>query len=167
MKTPEGESGRGPKLDVADHKALVLWACDCTEHVLPYFDEDRPEDGRPRKAIEAARAWTRGEIPFPEVRVAAFAAHAAARDVGQPAARAAARSAGHAAATAHVPDHARHAASYAVTAVRSAAGPNHVAAAATEERARQVQCLPERLRSIAFPARGNGWRLPGKEVPGT
>ncbi len=100
-------------LSKLDHKTLVIWATDCAEHVLPYFEEKYPKDNRPRKAIEAGRAWIRGEIAMSEVRTAAFAAHAAARDANPDAARAAARAAGHAAATAHVAGHAGHAATYA------------------------------------------------------
>ena len=103
-------------LDKSDHRSLVLWATDCAEHVLPYFEETYPKDNRPRKAVEAARAWVRGEIALSEVRAAAFAAHAAARAAAHAAAaRAAARAAGHAAATAHVAAHAAHAATYAAT----------------------------------------------------
>ncbi len=89
-----------------DRKALAVWAADCAEHVLPLFEKERPEDDRPRKAIEAARAFARGEIRVGEARKAALAAHAAARDCTDDAARAAARAAGHAAATAHVARHA-------------------------------------------------------------
>jgi hypothetical protein len=85
-------------LEKLDHKALVLWATDCAEHVLPYFEAQFSDDNRPRKAIEAGRAWVRGELALSEARAAAFAA----------------RAAGHAAATAHVAGHAAHAASYAV-----------------------------------------------------
>ena len=99
-----------------DHRSLALWAADCAEHVLTCFEEKCPKDNRPRKAIEAVRAWVRGEITLSEARAAAFAAHAAARDTDQAAARAAARAAGHTAATAHVSGHARHAATYAVIA---------------------------------------------------
>ena len=133
-------------LDRCDHRSLVLWATDCAEHVLPCFEEKYPRDDRPRKAIEAGRAWVRGEIALSEVRAAAFAAHTAARDADQAAARAAARAAGHAAATAHVAGHARHAATYAVTAATYAAA---------KERDWQYEHLPERLRPVAFPARGN------------
>jgi hypothetical protein len=31
----------------ADHKTLAVWACDCVERVLPYFEEQFPEDERP------------------------------------------------------------------------------------------------------------------------
>ncbi|CAG1005788.1 hypothetical protein METP2_03692 [Methanosarcinales archaeon] len=40
-----------------DHKALALWAADCAEHVLPFFEKKYPEDSRPRKAIEKCREW--------------------------------------------------------------------------------------------------------------
>jgi len=103
-----------------DKRALVLSAANCAEHVLPYFEKEYPGDDRPQKAIEAGRAWTRGEIKTSEARTAAFAAHAAARDANHPAARAAARAAGHAAATAHVASHASHAADYAVAAAEAA-----------------------------------------------
>jgi hypothetical protein len=42
-----------------DHGSLALWAADCAEHVLTYFEETHPKDDRPRKAVEAGRAWAR------------------------------------------------------------------------------------------------------------
>ena len=143
------------RLDEQDHRSLALWAADCAEHVLPCFEEQFPRDNRPREAIEAARAWARGEIGMSEARTAAFAAHAAARDADHAAARAAARAAGHAVATAHVAGHARHAAAYAVTAATAAAIPTDPSAATDTERDWQYRRLPEHLRSAAFPARGN------------
>ena len=118
------------RLDEQDHRSLVLWAADCAEHVLPYFEENYSEDDRPRKAIEAGHAWARGELSMSKARAAAFAAHAAAR------------AAGHAAATAHVADHARHAAAYAATAAGTAFA---------TERNWQCRRLPEHLRPVAFP----------------
>jgi hypothetical protein len=143
------------KLDEKDHGSLVLWATDCAEHVLTYFEEKYPKDNRPRKAVEAGRAWVRGEIRLSEARAAAFAAHAAARDADQAAARAAARAAGHAAATAHVVGHARHAATYAVTAATCAAAPIDAAAATAKEHDWQNRHLSKHLRPLAFPARRN------------
>ena len=125
---------RKKKQNRQDQKALALWAADCAEHVLPYFEKECPKDDRPRKAIEAARKWTRGLIKVGEARKAALDAHAAARNVSQAAARAAARSAGHAAATAHVAGHAPHAADYAVKAAEAAGVAN--------EREWQYQRLP-------------------------
>ena len=131
-----------------DHKSLALWAADCAEHVLPYYEEQYPEDNRPCEAIEAGRAWARGELAISKAREAAFAAHAAARAADDAPAIAAARAAGHAAATAHVADHARHAADYAVKAATAAA----ITTDAAAERDWQVQCLPEHLRPVVFPA---------------
>lgn len=97
---------------MADHRALAWWAADCAEHVLAVFEGLHPDDARPREAIEATRAWARGEIPMMDARCFAHAAHAAARDVDG-AARAAARAAGQAFGTAHMPRHAAYAAAYA------------------------------------------------------
>jgi len=128
-------------LSKLDHKTLVIWATDCAEHVLPYFEEKYPKDNRPRKAIEAGRAWIRGEIAMSEARTAAFAAHAAARDANPDAARAAARAAGHAAATAHVAGHAVHAATYAARAAGHTVDSTDVDAAIAKERDWQYQQL--------------------------
>ncbi len=132
------------RLDEQDHRLLVLWAADCAEHVLPHFEEKYSEDDRPRKALEAGRAWARGELTISKARDAARAAdHAAARS--------AARAAGHAAATTHVADHVRHAATYAVTSATVAASPIDTGAATATERDWQYRRLPEHLRPVAFP----------------
>ena len=100
-----------------ERRLLALWAAACAERVLGRFEKSRPEDDRPRHAIEAARAWSAGAMTMTEARRAAFSSHAAARQCSDDAACFAARAAGHAAATAHVADHARHAAAYAIKAV--------------------------------------------------
>ncbi len=129
------------KLDSQDHKALAIWAADCAEHVLPYFEKEYPKDDRPQKAIEACRTWARtGVFKMADVRNAALAAHAAAREVEEDnAARFAARAAGQALGTAHVPGHAIHAAEYAVKSAE--------AAGITNEREWQYRKLPKHLRS--------------------
>ena len=96
-----------------EKETLVIWACNCAEHVLPFFEEKYPNDNRPRKALEVARAWLNGELSVGEVRSAAFESHAAASEVEDDKACAVARSAGHVAATIHVTGHASHAAIYA------------------------------------------------------
>ncbi len=123
----------------SDHKILAIWAADCAERVLLYFEDAHPGDKRPRQAIEAGRAWVRGDLKMTEARKAAFAAHAAARDAQGEAARDAARAAGHAAATAHVASHAVHAAAYAASAVCEAADGD----AAAKERDWQYRHLLE------------------------
>jgi hypothetical protein len=125
------------------HRTLAIWAVDCAERVLPYFEQNHPEDRRPREAIEALREWVRtGVFRMAEIRRASLASHAAARDVGEDsAARSAARAAGQAVATAHVPTHSIGAANYALQAVHRAAGPSDADAAVAKERDRQYRRL--------------------------
>jgi len=105
-----------------DHKTLAIWAADCAERVLPYFEKEFQNDKRPFAAIEACRKWAGGELKMNDARQAAIAAHAAARSANDlPCACSAARSAGHAAATAHTPKHAVYAAAYAIAAMRKSA----------------------------------------------
>lgn len=40
-----------------EHKTLAIWAIDCAERVLPYFEEKYPQDHRPQKAIETLKSW--------------------------------------------------------------------------------------------------------------
>jgi hypothetical protein len=129
----------------ADHKTLAVWACDCAERVLPYFERKFPNDDRPRVAIQAGRAWVRtGVFRMLDVRRASLAAHAAARAAqDHNAARSAARAAGQALAASHVSSHAIAAAIYAATAARDIAEATDAIAAAMEERRWQYQHLIE------------------------
>ena len=131
-----------------DHKTLAAWALDCAERVLPFFEEKFPDDRRPRKALEALRAWINtGVFKMAVIRQASLASHAAAREVGEDnAARSAARAAGQAVATAHVPSHSLGAAIYALQAVCRASGSSGADAAIAGERDWQRQHLLD-LRS--------------------
>jgi hypothetical protein len=104
---------------MSEHGALAVWAADCAERVLPFFESEHPNDRRPREAIEACREWaSTGIFNMKEVREIALLAHAAARETAEGgAACLAARSAGHAMATVHVPTHSIAAASYAAKAI--------------------------------------------------
>jgi hypothetical protein len=62
---------RGGTLQDDGHHLLAMWAADCAQHVLHHFEQVRPEDDRPRRAIELGRAWARGEISWAEARTAA------------------------------------------------------------------------------------------------
>ena len=127
----------------SEQKILAIWAADCAEHVLPYFEKKHPEDDRPRKAIEACRAWAAtGVFKMADVRRASLAAHAAAREAKEADAIAAARSAGQAMGTPHVTTHAFGAAAYAIKA--AAAHSNNADAGIIKERNWQL----ERLRRI-------------------
>ena len=68
-----------------------LLACDYAEHVLHIFEAKYPDDYRPRKAIEVARRYARGEATDAELTAAETAAWAAAGDAAWAAARPAAR----------------------------------------------------------------------------
>lgn len=128
-----------------EHEALALWAADCAEHVIHCFEDEYPDEKQPRRAIKAARAWTRDEITMTEARDEALSTHAIAREIEHTAAREAARAAGHAAATAHVDDHAKAAANYALKAI-AAASKND--AAIDTETDWQFEQLPQKLQSI-------------------
>jgi hypothetical protein len=140
---------RGGTLTDADHRLLALWATSCAEHVLDRFESARPEDPRPRQAIETARAWVRGEIPMSEARAAGGHAMAAARNLTG-AARHAAYAAGQAAVVAHVAAHELGAAAYAIKAARAAAP------AGEDESAGQLECcwqrdqLPVAIRELVL-----------------
>ena len=105
-----------PKLTLGedDRRLVGLWAADCAERVLPLFEAEAPSDTRPREAIEGIRAFALGGKRTGQLRSLAWAAHAAAREVGEPVATAAARAAAYAAATPYIhalvtPHQAKHA----------------------------------------------------------
>jgi hypothetical protein len=55
-----------------------LFAADCAEHVLHLYEEKYPDEKRPRRAIEMARKFARGEASNDELAAAWDAARAAA-----------------------------------------------------------------------------------------
>lgn len=128
-----------------DHKTLAVWAIDCAERVLPYFEEKYPDDHRPRQAIEALQAWINtGVFRMADIRKASLSSHAAAREVGEDnAARSAARAAGQAVATAHVRTHSVGAAIYALQAIHRATDLTDADAAVAKERDWQYRHLLE------------------------
>ncbi len=140
---------RGGTLQDSDHHRLALWAATCAEHVLPLFESVRPADPRPRQAIEAARAWTRGELKMMETRALGGHAMGAARDLSG-AARFAAYAAGQAAAVAHVAAHELGAAAYAIKAARAAAPEGEGERAGRRECRWQRAQLPEAIRDLVL-----------------
>jgi hypothetical protein len=139
---------RGGTLTDFDHRLLALWAAECAEHVLHLFESVHPSDPRPRRTIESARAWARGEITMSQARASA-GANAAAREL-RGAARHAAYAAGQAVAVSHVPAHELGAAAYAIKAARAAAPDGE------EENAGRLECqwqreqLPEAIRDLVL-----------------
>ena len=140
---------RGGSLSDANHHLLAVWAAGCAEHVLHFFEEARPGDERPRRAIELAHAWVRGEITMTPSRTAAGHAMAAARDLSG-AAREAAYAAGQAAAVAHVASHELGAAAYAIRAARAAAPASERDSAGRLECQWQRARLPDEIRQLVL-----------------
>ena len=141
---------------------MAIWAADCAERVLPFFEKAYPKDDRPRKAIEACRTWVRtGVFRMADIRGASLAAHAAARAAKEnQAACFAARAAGQAVATAHVPQHAFGGAYYALKAI-AAAHAARAEAKVSKEHTWQAQHIPAKLRQevlkrVIVEKRGKG-----------
>ncbi len=140
---------RGGTLGDDEHRLLAIWAADCAEHVLPYFEIVRPVDGRPRRAIALGRAWARGEIGWQEARTAAGHANAAARDLTG-AARHAAYAAAQAAAVGHVAAHELGAAAYAIRAAWASAPGDESRAAGRSECRWQRTRLTDPIRALVL-----------------
>lgn len=140
---------RGGTLTDSDHHLLALWAADCAEHVLHFFESEQPSDPRPRQAIEDIRAWTRGKMSWWDARAAGGHANAAARDL-KGAARYAAYAAGQAGAVGHVAAHELGAAAYAIKAVQAATDE------ADAEKMGKIECqwqhgkLPTNIRDLVL-----------------
>src|SRR5215217_8625122 len=140
---------RGGTLQDADHRLLAMWAADCAQHVLPFFEQAQPGDDRPRRAIEQAHAWVRGEMTMTQARTAAGHAMGAARALSG-AAREAAYAAGQAAAVAHVAAHDLGAAAYAIRAARAAADKSERDEAGRLECQWQRAQLPNEIRDLVL-----------------
>src|SRR5271165_6484754 len=85
------------QLPTWNERTMRLFAADCAEHVLHFYEEKFPDDTRPRKAIEVVRRYANGEATLEELTSAVWAAWDAARDAASDAAWAAAYAAGDAA----------------------------------------------------------------------
>jgi hypothetical protein len=140
---------RGGTLTDEHHRLLADWALECAEHVLHLFEDHQPGDRRPRQAIDAGRAWIRGEMRMRDARQAAFLANAAGREMPDPA-RFAALSAGQAAAVPHVAAHDLGAAAYAIRAAIASVPADDAARARAEEREWQRAHLPAAVRELVL-----------------
>jgi hypothetical protein len=87
------------ELSLSELRWVASYAVACAQSALAIFERERPDDRRPRAAIEAAQGFADGGERTKALRDGAWAAHRAAqeaRDAGQAAASDAARAAGHA-----------------------------------------------------------------------
>lgn len=95
-------------IDTQSRETICSWCMDYAEmRMLPIYERHCPDDMRPRRALEAARAYLRGERRFLEVKqIILNECHAAARELDEnPAAQAAARACGQGAAVVHTLSH--------------------------------------------------------------
>ena len=88
-------------LSLESLRAIGGWTADCAERALSVYEKHADSDPRPRAAIEGIREFAAGGRRTARLRTLALEAHAAAREVDDPAAAAAARAAGAAAASAY------------------------------------------------------------------
>jgi hypothetical protein len=109
---------RGGPLNKEQHRQLILWSCQCVEHVLTLMAG--VVNGRLQNALRVARAWAEGNATVGEARKASEDMLALARELTDPNAITIVRAAGHAAAAAHMADHALSGALYALKAVKQA-----------------------------------------------
>lgn len=93
-------------IETQSKATLVNWCVDyCEKELLPIYKKYRG-DACAEAAIQAARAWLRGEIKLPEAKKSILALHEAARSLEDiPAAQAAARAIGQSASAIHSATH--------------------------------------------------------------
>jgi hypothetical protein len=109
---------RSPQtLSEDERRVLATWAADCAERVLPLFEAERPDDPRPREAIQRTRAFASGALDTASAIRLRFGGGSISKAELSEAAYAAARAAGQASAVCHMGAHALGAAAYAIEAV--------------------------------------------------
>lgn len=109
---------RGGPLTKENHRKLIKWARECSEHVLSLIDNEI--DIKLIYALDTAKEWENGNVPTGIAIKASLGAHAVARQLEDPVSKSIARSIGQAVATAHMADHSLGAAFYALKAVKLA-----------------------------------------------
>lgn len=140
---------RGGTLTDSNHYLLAIWAAKCAEHVLRYYEKEYPSDNRPRRAVEAARAWANKEIKLDKAKEAAYHSNVAAKDKAG-AAKYAALSAGQAAVVGHVAAHELGSAAYAIRAVMAASEENEKIDSGRQECEWQKRQLPDEIRELVI-----------------
>lgn len=150
-------------LSTEDLREVTAFAAGCAQGVLGVFESERPDDRRPRAAIDAAWAFARGGVRGKALRSAAWSALKAAGDAdgaAREAARAAMAAAGaaylHPLAHATQVKHILGAGAHAARAVELVAGDDRaVGAAHIEEAARRASPTVVDVLS-RFPAAPDG-----------
>jgi hypothetical protein len=136
---------RGGPLKIEQHRQLVVWSCDCVEHVLPLFQGK--VDERIMNILGVAREWAKGNISVGETRKASVEMISLARELTDPGEIAVVRAAGHALATPHMADHSLGGALYALKAVK------HIGQSIEAERRWQNEQLPAEIAELVISSR--------------
>jgi polysaccharide deacetylase 2 family uncharacterized protein YibQ len=134
---------RGGSLTKENHRKLLKWARECSEHVLCLIETDI--DKRLLYALDVAKEWENDNVKTGIAMKASLGAHAVARQLEDPISKAVARSIGQAVATAHMADHSLGAAYYAMKAVKFA---NKDIEKEREWQNKQLRELPTELQEI-------------------
>jgi hypothetical protein len=90
------------ELSMDELRVVARYAVEAAQDVLPLFEENHPNDRRPRAAVDAAWTFVDGANRTKLQRITALDAHRAAKDVTDESAKHAARAAGDAAAAAYL-----------------------------------------------------------------
>ena len=135
-------------------RVQILFAILCAESVLKFYEDEYPQDDRPRQTIKATKEYLKhpskkaADAAYAAARAAAYAAARAAADAAAHAACAAARAAAHAAcAAADAACAAARAAAYA--AARAAHAAAYAAARAAADAAAHAACAAARAAAHA------------------
>jgi hypothetical protein len=135
---------RGGSLTKEQHRQLIRWARECSEHLLSLMELNIDE--RLIYALSVAKDWEKGNVTTGKAIKASLGAIAAANESSNPVMTAVARSIGHAVATAHMSDHSMGAALYALIALKLAGKP------IDKERKWQNDKLPSELKVLVITA---------------
>ena len=109
------------RLSLSTRRHLATWSAQLADDACGRARLSTAETLAALRALYACRAWADGHGTPGGWRVAALAAHAAARRAKTPRAQAALRAAAHAASVAHMPDHAAGTVRYARQALAASA----------------------------------------------
>ena len=100
-----------------NHRALVMWALDCSKITLEQFEAKYPDEHRPRICLELSEDWARGKIKMPAAKRAIINSHAVAKEINDSEYGALCHAIGHSGATVHVGTHAIGLPMYELTAI--------------------------------------------------
>jgi hypothetical protein len=127
------------------HRQLICWACDCSEHLFPLIVYGEVE--RLKTILLVGNEWVKEIASTGDARKASMDAITVANESSNPVLIAVARAVGHAVATAHMADHSLIAATYALKAIQLAGK------STDDERKWQNDQLPFEIRKLVLSAR--------------